>query len=80
LTRIPVPRSSFAYKSVIAFSAAFEELYASSPGRDLRSSGSAMWASEPRLLVRFTIRAAGERRRRGSRAWVTATTPNTFVS
>ena len=42
--------------------------------------GSAFLVRDPEPLDTLTIRAAGASRRRGSMAWVTAMTPNTFVS
>jgi hypothetical protein len=44
------------------------------------STGSEFSVSEPPVLATFTIRVSGASRSSGSVAWVTATTPNTFVS
>src|ERR1700683_750799 len=43
-------------------------------------AGSEFIVSEPTPLDTLTMRAAGALRRIGSIAWVTARTPNTFVS
>lgn len=39
-----------------------------------------MRVSEPRVLETLTIRAASDLRSRGTKAWVTARTPKTWVS
>ncbi len=81
LTLIGVSRSSFAYMTVIMFSAAFDDGYCTEAGIWASGwAGSLCIAIEPTSLDTLTIRAAGERRSSGSIALVTATTPKTLIS
>lgn len=77
---MPSGSSSIAVASVIAFKAVLDAAYVGPNSERPGWLGSALRVSEPAPLDTFTMRAAGDSRSRGKIAWMTATTPNTFVS